>query len=253
MNSGSRSLIERRRGGEELLGGNEGMVRHPATETAKFDYRRQGRSIPPHATSEPTTWFCLFRCAAGPIAISLESVAEVLETDRVVRLAWSPPQVIGLCTYHQEVVPVVRLEPPPQSDLDHIQADHNPEASAERSKEKTGLGDASRYVVLMMKSEHGAWGIRVDSQSTLMSREIPEYHAPEMCAHGPVLIGNVRRAETCYRILDAEATWRGLRSVLVRWSGLISEFSDSSSRHSTEHPISAGSGAPANTGNPEDS
>jgi chemotaxis signal transduction protein len=252
MNSGSRSLIERGRGGQELLGRNEGLLRHSAMETAKLDCHRQAGSIPPHDTREPTTWFCLFRCAVGRIAVSLESVAEVLETDTVVRLPWSPPQVVGLCTYHREVVPVVRLEPPPQSGGDRVRAGHNPESLAERCEEKTRLGDGSRCVVLMMKSEHGAWGIAVDSQITLVSRETPEFHEPEVCAQGPVLIGDVRRAEACYRILDAEATWRGLRSAVVRWSGLISEFSDSSPRHSTEHPISACSGSPANTGNPQD-
>src|SRR5215831_17686569 len=45
------------------------------------------------ATMGQEQWFCLFRGDAGPMAVPAESVAEVLDVDRLVRLAWSPPQV----------------------------------------------------------------------------------------------------------------------------------------------------------------
>jgi hypothetical protein len=96
---------------------------------------------------------------------------------------------------------------------------------------------------LILRTEHGAWGIRVDSEHTIMSRESAEYHSPRMYANGPVLIGIVRLAGTCYGILDAEATWRGIRSAVGRWSGLISESNPSSPLPSGEEPISAGPGA----------
>ena len=35
-------------------------------------------------------------------------------TDTLVRLAWSPPQVIGMCSYHREVIPVVVLDSLPR-------------------------------------------------------------------------------------------------------------------------------------------
>ena len=67
-----------------------------------------------HSSATPTAigtkqWFCLFRGDGRPMAISVESVAEVLETDTLIRLAWSPPQVVGMCSYRREVVPVVKL------------------------------------------------------------------------------------------------------------------------------------------------
>ena len=61
-------------------------------------------------------------------------------------------------------------------------------------RRKAGLDEPTRCVVLILKTEHGAWGIRVDSANTIMSRESPEYHPPRMDANGPVLIGTVRRA-----------------------------------------------------------
>ena len=55
--------------------------------------------------------FCLFHGDAGPMAVAVESMAAVLETEFLVPLVWSPPQVIGLCPYHREVVPVISLGP----------------------------------------------------------------------------------------------------------------------------------------------
>ena len=75
--------------------------------------RQDEQSRTTRTTIEPKQWFCLFRGDAGPMAVSVESVAEVLETDTLVRLAWSPPQVVGMCSYHREVVPVVVLGPLP--------------------------------------------------------------------------------------------------------------------------------------------
>src|SRR5262249_60169768 len=52
-------------------------------------------------------WYCLFQGDFGPMAVSVESVAEVLEGDTLVRLAWSPPSVAGLLSHPREGVPVV--------------------------------------------------------------------------------------------------------------------------------------------------
>ena len=120
-------------------------------------------------------WFCLFQGDAGPMAVSAESVAEVLETDSLVRLAWSPPQVVGLCPYHREVVPVVRLATLPP---DHAGRSLGASAATRPSAEKPDGDDQSRCILLILRTEHGAWGIRSDSVWTVMSRECPEYHPP---------------------------------------------------------------------------
>jgi len=194
-------------------------------------------------TIGPKQWFCLFRGDAGPMAVSVESVAEVLEMDTLVRLAWSPPQVVGMCSYHRDVVPVVKLGPPPRDVGEELLRGQDQAVATETAGEKIGIDEQTGCVVLILKTEHGAWGIRVDSQNTIMSRESPDYHSPRMYANGPVLIGIVRLAGTCYGILDAEETWCGLRSAVGAWCGLISDSNPSSLLPSGEEPIPAGGGA----------
>jgi chemotaxis signal transduction protein len=191
-------------------------------------------------------WFCLFRGDTVPLGVSMESVAEVLQTDSLVRLPWSPPQVVGMCSYHREVVPVVTL-----GDLSrevskyHVEErDERDQAGANGSPRTNGaIEDRTGCVVLILKTEHGAWGLRVDSANTIMSRESPEFDAPQMNASGAVLVGSVCRAGTCYGIIDAEATWRGLRSSVGRWLALTGEILPSSLMPSGEEPIQAGPGA----------
>jgi chemotaxis signal transduction protein len=188
----------------------------------------------------PEQWFCHFHTDTGPIAVSMESVAGVLETDSLVRLAWSPPQVVGMCSYHREVVPVVTL-----GDFSRGVSKDRPErrdqarAAGSRAA-KVGIDESTRFVLLILKTKHGAWGLRVDSEHTIMSRERPQYHAPQIDADGAMRIGTVRRAGVCYGILDAEATWRGLRSAFARWLELTCEILPSAPLPSGAEPIQAG-------------
>ena len=163
-------------------------------------------------------WFCLFQGDAGPMAVSAESVAEVLRTDSLVRLAWSPPQVVGLCPYHREVVPVVRFATSPPT----MSADRSSEANP-ASGEKPDGDDHSRCILLILRTEHGAWGIQSDFVWTVMSREGPDYHQGRADGSIPVLAGTLPHAGTRYGVLDVEATWHGLRSAISRWYGLIGE------------------------------
>jgi purine-binding chemotaxis protein CheW len=182
------------------------------------------------------------------MAVSVESVAEVLETETLVRLAWSPPQVVGLCSYRREVVPVVGLRPLPGGIGEALLRGPDQTAATDPAGEKLGSDDRTGGVVLILRTDQGAWGIRVDSENTIMSRESPEYHSPRISANGPVLIGVVRRAGTCYGILDAEATGRGLRSAIGRWSGLMSESNPTSPLPSGEEPMRAGTGGSGEMG-----
>jgi len=193
-------------------------------------------------TIGPKQWFCLFRADAGPMAVSVESVAEVLETDTLVRLAWSPPRVIGMCPYHREVVPVVVLESLEGGAQEDLLNGRHQAPATDTALAKPGIDDRARCVVLILRTEHGAWGIRVDSDHTIMCRESPEYHSPRISANGPVLIGIVRLEGTCYGILDAEATWQGLRSAVGRWSGLIGESKPCSPLLCRAEPIGASPG-----------
>ena len=174
------------------------------------------------------------------MAVSVESVAAVLETDTLVRLAWSPPQVVGMCSYHREVVPVVKLGPASRG-RGESPSGQDQTAATDPAGRMPGIDEPARCVVLILKTEHGAWGIRVDSENTIMSRESPECHPPRIYANGPVLIGIVRLA----RPATGSSTPKHLacsRTAVGRWSGLISESNPSSPLPSGEEPRPADSG-----------
>jgi chemotaxis signal transduction protein len=196
-------------------------------------------------TIEPKQWFCLFREESGPMAVPVEFVAEIIETDTLVRLAWSPPQVVGMCSYHRDVVPVVKLGTRPRDVGDDLSRGHDQAVVTDSTVDRIGITKPTGCVVLILKTERGAWGIRVESEKTIMSRESPEYHLPRMCANGPVLIGIVRQAGTSYEILDAEATWRGLHAAVGSWCRLISGSNPSLPLPSGEAPRPEGLGVSA--------
>ena len=169
--------------------------------------------------------FCLFDSDAGPMAVSVESVAAVLETESLVPLVWSPPQVVGLCPFHRQVVPVIALVPNgngPDADRES-ELDSRRPASAVTSAAKESGDDDTRCIVLILRTENDAWGLRTDHRGTFISRARPDFHPPRLDEHGSTLVGVLVREDTCYSILDAEATWFGLRSTIVRWYGLINE------------------------------
>jgi chemotaxis signal transduction protein len=175
------------------------------------------------------------------MAISVECVAEILATDTLARLPWSPPQVVGMCSYHREAVPVVKLGPLPREDTHILPVGLERDVAIETARVQVASDE--RCVVLILKTEHGTWGIRVDSGNTTLSRESPEHHAPRTYANGPVLIGVVRIPAGCYEILDTEATWRGLRSAIAQWCGLISEANLTRPLHTDKAEILASRGA----------
>jgi hypothetical protein len=77
--------------------------------------------------------------------------------------------------------------------------------------------------VLILRSEHDSWGLRIEHGGTSISRKCPELHPPVIDERGAVLIGTLEGEGKRHMILDAEATWRGLRSAVVRWYRLINE------------------------------
>jgi purine-binding chemotaxis protein CheW len=235
--SGSSSAIEL--GGRVLLRDEHGRRCVSAQSEAEVERSRGDQAKIDRPTIEPKQWFCFFRCDAGPLAVAVESVAGVLETDTLVRLPWSPPQIVGMCSCRRDVVPVVFLGPPKNGSGD-LRCDRPDRAAAiDTIRQKSGLDGRARTVVLVLKTGHGAWGICVEPETTVLRQESPEILAPRMDATGPVVIGSVGFAETRFGILDAEATWRGLRSSVARWSGLMSESDPSSSPRRAEEPSRA--------------
>jgi chemotaxis signal transduction protein len=244
MNSGRGSPLEPAPVGRELFQHEDehGRCCVPEAFGRPIDRQRDEVSATARATNGQNRWFCFFRGDAGPMAVAVESVAGVLETDTFVRLPWSPPGVVGMCSYHGEVVPVVVLDLPENHGRDGHKKGLESDAAPDHIPAKPGIDCAARCVVLVLKTAHGAWGIRIEAEKTFMGHETPEYITTPRVSDGSVVIGSVGLAGTCYRILDAEATWRGLRSGIAGWSGLASEPSSPASPPSEAETVRAGPG-----------
>ncbi len=150
---------------------------------------------------EPENAFCLFDCDLGQMAVSVESVVAVLDMESLVRLVWSPPQVVGLCPYHREVVPVITIGPTgsDRSTEPETAIDPRPEVAAEASAAKVVGAEKTGCVVLILRTEHDAWGLRIDHSGTSISRERPDFHAPRLDENGSVWIGHLLRAKRATR------------------------------------------------------
>lgn len=136
--------------------------------------------------------WCLFRCGNSAYALGLESVAEVVEIERLVGLPQSPPRVLGLCTLRRDMVPVIgleRQEGPPLS---------------ERSP-------ASRLLVLILRTPRGTWAVRINDEGTCVAEEPLDDPRPGDDDDGPVYLGTVRHDGKSYAVIDPEATWRKVR------------------------------------------
>ncbi len=126
--------------------------------------------------------FCLFQGDSGPMAVAVESVAAVLETESLVPLVWRPPPVVGICAYHRDGVPVISLGPTESAGKADVKGEPSPCAAAMAVTPVAKVGDEeeARCIVLVLRSEHDAWGLRIDRAGTFISREKPECHAPRL-------------------------------------------------------------------------
>lgn len=251
MDSGCRNPLSTERGSRALLDVADGNRDDSGRHAAEQGRPRAHGSILARNKSGPRQWFCFFQSAAGRLAVPLEFVAEVLETDTLVRLAWTPPQVAGLCLYHREVVTVVLLSASSPGGGEASESGRDLRDEPDPPGERTTAGERRRSLVLILRGEQGAWGVRLESEKTVMSCEPAEHHPPRVDQDGPVVVGAVELDGSTYGILDPEATWRGLRAAVSRWSGWISETYPCSPLASEEEPAAAGLGAPENTGQHE--
>jgi chemotaxis signal transduction protein len=137
---------------------------------------------------------CLFQSGSKAFAVGLESVAEVIEIDRSVRLPHSPPNVLGMCVLRRDVVPVLDI--------------------AEYPSENTPPRALAGSTLLLLKTSQGIWGVQVSSEGIIVTDERPEAH-PDQSEGGS--LGIVQRGETSYAVIDPEATWRRMRLSVERW------------------------------------
>src|SRR4051794_6008810 len=153
------------------------------------------RQDEPATAARPGRPWCLFRSGERHLAIGLESVAEVVEVERLVRLPTSPPRVIGLCALRREVIPVIGLNDP------------GPEPPA----------GPPGFLVLILRTGRGTWAVRINAEGTLVAEESVDDVAPAAERLGPAFLGSVRRGDTCYAVIDPEATWQDVRQSVEDW------------------------------------
>jgi chemotaxis signal transduction protein len=147
--------------------------------------------------ASPFRPWCLFKSDSRPFAVGLDAVAEVVEADRLVRLSQCPPQVLGLCAVRRDIVPVLCLNPRPRA--------------AERAAE-------GKYMVLILKTEQGTWGVRIDREGTTVTEGALDDEEPIASAgDGPAIIGQLTRADAVHAVIDPRRTWRNVREHVERW------------------------------------
>lgn len=147
-----------------------------------------------------TRWaWCLFQSGARPYAVRLDAVAEIVDADGLVRLPMSPPRVLGLFTLRRDVVPVLRM--------------------TEGQDEDSG-GPDTRLVVLILRTEGGVWGIRVDRGTTVGVEEtLIDPDAPPSAEDGPEGPRTIVRGGTTFAVVDPESAWREVRATIEGWYG----------------------------------
>jgi hypothetical protein len=128
----------------------------------------------------PRSW-CLFSSRGRPWAVDLDAVVEVVEASSLVRVPMGPPQLVGLCAFRREVVPVV-----------------DPLAAADPDGR---LGST----VLMLRTDRGPWGLRIDREGVAV--------AEAACAGDA---RSITRGETVHTILDPERAWHDVREAVQR-------------------------------------
>jgi len=154
--------------------------------------------------------FCLFHCGSLPFALPVANVAEIAEVDALVRISLCPPRIAGLYPYHRQVVPVVTLG-------------QDPARGTTPATEQRNSGKAAREVVLIVQTGQGMWGILIDRGGTSLSTQRPSRHEPKDEGDGVVTAGRIDHQGVDHSLLDAEATWRGLRTLVVNWYALFNE------------------------------
>jgi purine-binding chemotaxis protein CheW len=141
--------------------------------------------------------WCLVRIDTRPYAVALHAVAEIVEAEELVGLPLCSPRVLGLCAYRRDLLPVIAFSDAPSA---------------------TPATTEGRPLVMIVRSEHGTWGLRIDRGGAIVA----EGPLDDRCAAivepgGPVAIGSIKRGDATHAAIDAEATWRNVRDAIERW------------------------------------
>ena len=144
-------------------------------------------SIPQHHA------WCLFNSNTRPFAVRLESVAEVVQVDRLVRLPLAPPRLVGLYALRRSVIPVFRID--------------------------GGISDADqssigKSIVLVLRSTQGTLGFLIDREGVEIHEEEPSPSENEPVPHAE---REVHRGGVPHSVIDSEAAWQELDGSISAW------------------------------------
>lgn len=140
---------------------------------------------------------CFFRSGGRRFAMEVEALMEVTDLGTLVPLPLGPPALLGLHTHRRAVVPVFR--PSPAAPNEH--SDQNP-------------------ILLVLRSEHGLWGIEVDRAGLMIvdNSRLLEGLAPADSTAGLLAVrGQIDHAGLLHELIDAGLTWSNIRVEVERW------------------------------------
>ena len=143
----------------------------------------------------PVQAWCLFQVRSRPHAVPLERVVEIVTVDHLARFPLGPRQLMGLFVLRRDVVPVLDLDPVPAGDPSYTEG---------------------KAVVLVLQTEHGMWGVRIDREGTLLVQGAPEPdEAADRGASSQGRRGRIANDGKHYVIIDPEASWSETRASVV--------------------------------------
>jgi hypothetical protein len=99
----------------------------------------------------------------------------------------------------------------------------DPSRTAPPTAEQRISGKGAKEVVLIVQTGQGMWGILIDREGTSITTQRPSRHEPNDEGDGVVTEGRIDHQGVVHSLLDAEATWRGLRALVVNWYALFNE------------------------------
>jgi chemotaxis signal transduction protein len=146
--------------------------------------------------------FCLFHCKSRNYAVTVDHVAAVLDPPALVRVGLCPAVILGFCQFRRDAIPVVEFA---------TETEGPGSRGTERERALVSPGQS----VLIVQAARGAWGLRVDRSRTRIAHQRPSRHEPKTADGGAVVIGVIRNGAIEYSLLDVEATWQGLRSMVL--------------------------------------
>jgi purine-binding chemotaxis protein CheW len=140
---------------------------------------------------------CFFRSGGRGFAVELDALEEVADLGELVPVPMTAPAVLGLQIHRRTVVPVV----------------HSSAGLRDERHEATPI-------LLVLRSEQGPWGLRVDRAGlVIVDRTMPIVALPHGAGDVGVLAveGELEHGGQTHRLIDGARTWSNVRGQVEGW------------------------------------